>query len=191
MTQKASETLAVEGAIRTLLAHFGEDPDRDGLLETPSRVVRAFIEMTAGYRLDPATILGKRFEKGAYDQVIILRGVEYTSLCEHHLMTFDGVAALAYLPGPDGRIVGLSKLARLVHCFARRLQVQERLTAQIGIALEEHLGAAGVAVILDGHHHCMSSRGVRCRGTMTTSFMGGLFRSDSAARSEVLALIRA
>lgn len=188
-TRTAPQVATAEEAVRALLQHVGEDPYREGLKDTPGRYVRALTELTSGYSDDPETLLGKRFDKGRYDQVVLLSGAEYTSLCEHHLMPFSGTADIAYLPGQDGRIVGLSKLARLLHCYARRLQVQERMTQQIGEALTKHLGAQGVAVIVSGHHHCMSSRGVRCRGTFITSYNAGVYRDDPAARAEVLSLL--
>lgn len=177
---------AVE-AVETLLRYLGEDPKRDGLLKTPERVVRALVEMTAGYREDPKTILGTVFEE-TYDEVIILKDIPFTSLCEHHLAIFTGTVDIGYIPG---KVVGLSKLARLVDCFARRLQIQEKLTRQIADEINNHLQAKGVAVIVRANHTCMSCRGVKKHGaTMITSAMYGAFRDTPAARAEFLELCR-
>src|SRR3989442_4580828 len=140
-----------EKAVVTLLRFIGEDPGRDGLLDTPARVVKAWREMTAGYDEDPADILSRTFDESS-DELIILRGISFYSMCEHHLLPFYGDASIGYLPG---KVVGISKLARLVNCFAQRLQIQERMTSQIANAIEEHLGARGVGVILRAHHLCM------------------------------------
>jgi GTP cyclohydrolase I len=176
-----------EKAVVTLLRFIGEDPGRDGLLDTPARVVKAWREMTAGYDEDPAEILSRTFDESS-DELIILRGVSFYSTCEHHLLPFYGDAAVGYLPG---KVVGVSKLARLVNCFAHRLQIQERMTSQIANAIEEHLGARGVGVILRAHHLCMGCRGVRQQETdMVTSAMLGTLRSDATSRSEFLRLCR-
>jgi GTP cyclohydrolase I len=176
-----------EKAVVTLLRFIGEDPGRDGLLDTPARVVKAWREMTAGYDEDPAEILSRTFDESS-DELIILRGVSFYSTCEHHLLPFYGDAAVGYLPG---KVVGVSKLARLVNCFAHRLQIQERMTSQIANAIEEHLGARGVGVILRAHHLCMGCRGVRQQETdMVTSAMLGTLRSDATRRSEFLRLCR-
>jgi len=173
----------IEEAIVTLLRYIGEDPDRDGLRDTPARVARAWREMTSGYDDDPATILGRTFDESS-DEMIILRGISFYSTCEHHLLPFYGTATVGYLPG---KVVGISKLARLVECFARRLQIQERMTRQIADAIETHLDARGVAVILRAHHLCMGCRGVRQEETeMVTSSMLGILRSDATSRSEFL-----
>lgn len=173
----------VEEAIVTLLRYVGEDPSRDGLRDTPGRVARAWREMTRGYEDDPAAILGRTFEESS-DEMIILRGISFYSTCEHHLLPFRGTATVGYLPG---KVVGISKLARLVECFARRLQIQERMTRQIAEAIETHLEARGVAVILRAHHLCMGCRGVRQEETeMVTSCMLGTLRSDATSRSEFL-----
>ena len=174
-----------EMAVTRLLRFIGEDPGRDGLVDTPSRVVRAWREMTAGYQEDPAEILSRTFEETS-DELVVLRGVSFYSTCEHHMLPFYGTAAVGYLPG---KVVGISKLARLVHCFARRLQIQERLTRQIADAVAEHLGARGTGVVITAHHLCMGCRGVRQAGTeMVTSSMLGTLRNDPVSRSEFLRL---
>jgi GTP cyclohydrolase I len=175
-----------ESAVATILRFIGEEPSRDGLLDTPGRVVRAWREMTAGYSEDPAEILARTFDESS-DELIILRGITFYSVCEHHLLPFYGTAAVGYLPG---RVVGISKLARLVNCFARRLQIQERMTRQIADSIAEHLGARGVGVIIRAHHLCMGCRGVRQEETqMVTSAMLGTLRSDASSRAEFLRLI--
>jgi len=174
-----------EDAVVSLLRMIGEDPARDGLLETPRRVVQALREMTEGYREEPSEILSKTFEE-ASDELIVLRGIEFHSTCEHHLLPFYGTASVGYLPG---KVVGISKLARLVHCFARRLQIQERLTRQIADAVSEHLDARGAAVVVKAHHLCMGCRGVKLPGTeMITSAMLGTLREDAVTRGEFLRL---
>jgi GTP cyclohydrolase I len=179
---------AAEKAVVTLLRFIGEDPARDGLRDTPERVVKAWREMTSGYDEDPAEILSRTFEE-SNDELIVLRGISFYSTCEHHLLPFYGEASVGYLPG---KVVGVSKLARLVNCFARRLQIQERMTGQIAAAIEEHLQARGVAVILTAHHLCMGCRGVRQQDTkMVTSAMLGTLRSDATSRSEFLQLCKA
>jgi GTP cyclohydrolase I len=173
----------IQEAITTLIRYVGEDPERDGLRGTPARVARAWREMTRGYEDDPAEILARTFEESS-DEMIVLRGISFYSTCEHHLLPFYGTAAVGYLPG---RVVGISKLARLVECFARRLQIQERMTRQIAEAIETHLDARGVGVILRAHHLCMGCRGVRQEETeMVTSSMLGKLRSDATSRSEFL-----
>jgi GTP cyclohydrolase I len=176
---------AAKQAVTTILRFIGEEPERDGLLDTPARVVKAWREMTAGYREDPAEILSRTFEESS-DELVILRGISFHSVCEHHLLPFIGTASVGYLPG---KVVGISKLARLVHCFARRLQIQERLTRQIADAVAAHLDARGVGVIVKAHHLCMGCRGVRQQETeMVTSAMLGTLRSDATSRSEFLRL---
>lgn len=176
---------AAEDAVRTLLRFVGDDPDRDGLLDTPERVARALREMTAGYDEDPAAILSRTFEESS-DEMIVIRGITFYSTCEHHLLPFHGAAAVAYLPG---KVVGLSKLARLVNCYARRLQIQERLTREIADAIENHLESRGTAVLIRAHHLCMGCRGVRQpESEMVTSAMRGVFREDAVARSEFFRL---
>lgn len=172
-------------AVRVLLQTVGEDPDREGLKDTPDRVVRALEEMTAGYRMRPEDILSKTFGED-YDEMILLRGIHFTSLCEHHLLPFAGTAYVGYLPG---KVVGLSKLARLVDCFSRRLQMQERITKQIAESLERYLQAKGVGVVLRSSHCCMTCRGVLKGGAeMVTSVMLGVMREDRQARAEFLSL---
>jgi len=176
---------AAEMAVTRLLRFIGEDSARDGLADTPRRVVRAWREMTAGYGEDPAAILSRTFDETS-DELVILRGVSFYSTCEHHMLPFYGTASVGYLPG---KIVGISKLARLVHCFARRLQIQERLTRQIADAMALHLEARGVGVIIAAHHLCMGCRGVRQACTeMVTSSMLGTLRNDPVSRSEFLRL---
>jgi len=178
----------VEAAVRELLEAIGEDPNREGLTDTPSRVARAYEEFTAGARQDPAEVLSAVFELG-HEEMILVKDIELYSLCEHHLVPFHGVAHVAYIPGPDGRITGLSKLARLVEVYAKRLQVQERLTTQIADALVTHLGARGVIVVVEAEHLCMSMRGVRKPGSRTvTSAVRGIMR-DAATRAEAMSLI--
>ena len=176
--------LAGLGALLLLL---GENPEREGLIDTPLRVLKAFAEMTGGYRDDPVEILSTQFSE-TVDEVVVLRDINFVSLCEHHLLPFTGVAAVVYLPGE--KIVGLSKLARVVQCFARRLQVQERLTNQIAEAVYEHLAAQGVMVIVKATHHCMTCRGVKqSSAEMLTSAVRGVFRTDATARTEAMNLI--
>lgn len=176
-----------EEAVVTLLRFIGEEPERDGLRDTPARVVKAWREMTAGYAEDPAEILSRTFEESS-DELVILRGISFYSTCEHHLLPFYGQAVVGYLPG---KVVGISKLARLVECFAKRLQVQERMTRQIADAVETHLNARGVGVVLRAHHLCMGCRGVRQEETeMVTSAMLGTLRTDATSRAEFLKLCR-
>jgi GTP cyclohydrolase I len=175
-------------AIGTLLRYMGEDPTREGLLDTPDRVCRAWLEMTAGYRQSAHEVLGTTFE-GSSDEMIVLKDISFTSSCEHHMLLFQGKAHVAYLPS-QGRIVGLSKLARVVDVFARRLQVQERMTNQIADAIQGALAPHGVGVVVEGVHSCMCLRGVNKVGaTMTTSALRGVFRTSPASRAEFLALV--
>lgn len=176
-------------AVVRLLQHLGEDPSRDGLIDTPRRVVKALRELTSGYDKDPAQILSTTFEV-EHDEMIVLRNIPFSSLCEHHMLPFHGHATVAYIPKPGGRVVGLSKLARLVDAYARRLQVQERMTDEIAKALETHLDALGVGVIITAHHTCMSMRGIGTPGEMVTSAMRGVMRTDHDARAELLALTK-
>jgi GTP cyclohydrolase I len=179
----------VSEAIRTLIRWTGDDPDREGLLDTPRRVARAWKEYAHGYEEDPAAHLSRTFEEvGGYDEIVLLKDIPFQSHCEHHLAPIIGKAAIAYLPG--NRVVGISKLARVLHGFARRLQVQERLTAQVADAIWEHLQPKGVAVVIEASHACMTARGVQTPGVMmTTSRMMGTFREDERSRREVLALM--
>lgn len=176
-----------EEAVKTLLRLVGEDPDRDGLQGTPDRVCRALREMTEGYHQDPALILSRVFEE-SYDEVVIVRAIPFTSLCEHHLLPFLGTVDIGYLPG---KVVGLSKLARLVDCFSKRLQIQERLTQQIAGAIQQYLEAKGTAVVVRAEHACMACRGVKKPGAeMVTSSMLGVFRDEAEIRAEFLALCK-
>lgn len=180
--------------VRALLRLAGQDPTAGSLVDTPDRVVRAFLEMTSGYEEDPAEVLSRRFGReddgGGYDGPVVLSGVRFTSLCEHHLLPFWGWVTVAYLPGDS--VVGLSKLARLVACRARRLQLQERLTAQVARDLMENLGAQGAAVVVRATHGCMACRGAsQPDARLVTSEMLGKFRDDAALRSELLELSRA
>lgn len=179
---------AVKKAVRELLVAMGENPDREGLLDTPDRVARMYTEIFAGYDQDPAAILNKTFEAD-HQELVLEKDIQFFSHCEHHTATFYGKVHIAYIP--NGRVVGISKLARLVECFAKRLQIQERMTSQIADAVEKYLGTAGVAVVVEAEHMCMSMRGVRKPGTKTvTSAMRGLFKLDDKARNEVLQLIK-
>lgn len=176
--------------VKDLLTFIGEDPEREGLKDTPIRVLKAWREMTVGYGLRPEEILGKDFEAGGYDQVIACPFVEFYSTCEHHLLPFFGVAHIGYLPGKASRVVGLSKMARLVDCFARRLQIQERMTMQIADVMEGCLAPLGVAVVVQAKHLCMACRGVqKHKAVMVTSAMRGVFREEGPARNEFFKLI--
>jgi GTP cyclohydrolase I len=179
----------VEEAVRTLIRWAGDDPDREGLLDTPRRVARAWREYAIGYREDPAHHLDRTFEEvGGYDEIVLLKNIPFQSHCEHHLAPIIGKAAIAYLPAE--RVVGISKLARVLHGFARRLQVQERLTAQVADCIWDVLRPQGVAVVIEASHACMTARGVGTPGVMmTTSRMMGVFREDERSRREVLALM--
>jgi GTP cyclohydrolase IA len=178
-------------AVTALLELVGEDTSRDGLLDTPERVVRALLETTRGYDCDIGELLDTRFEPGqpAYGGIVLLRDVPFASTCEHHLLPFTGTATVAYIPNPGDRLLGLSKLARLVDAYALRLQSQERMTSQIVEALVEHLQPAGAACIVKAEHSCLNIRGVRKHtGGMVTSELRGLFFDDLRARDELLAL---
>ncbi|MEN3973277.1 GTP cyclohydrolase I FolE [Sphingomicrobium sp. XHP0235] len=179
----------VQDAVRTLLRWAGEDPEREGLLDTPKRVARAWAEYARGYSEDPAVHLSRTFEEvGGYDDIVLLRDIPFQSHCEHHMAPIIGKAAIAYLP--RDKVVGISKLARVLHGFARRLQVQERLTAQVADCIWEHLEPRGVGVVIEASHACMTARGVNTPGVMmTTSRMLGTFREDLRSREEVLALM--
>jgi GTP cyclohydrolase IA len=182
---KPSET-AAKGAVRTLLAWAGDDPDRQGLKDTPARVARAYKEWFKGYGEDPEEMLKRTFDETAgYDEIVTLRDIPFQSFCEHHLAPITGVAHIGYLP--KGRVVGISKLARVVDTYARRLQIQERLTAQIADVIEKVLKPEGVAVVIKATHGCMTSRGVHKHGSaMVTSRMLGCFRDNPATRQEFM-----
>jgi GTP cyclohydrolase I len=178
----------VEAAIRELLLGVGEDPDREGLRDTPARVARAYAETFAGLRQGPEDVLTTTFDLG-HDEMVLVKDIELYSTCEHHLVPFHGVAHVGYIPGPDGRITGLSKLARLVDVYARRPQVQERLTSQVADALVEFLTPRGVIVVIECEHLCMSMRGVHKPGSRTvTSAVRGQMR-NAATRAEAMSLV--
>jgi GTP cyclohydrolase I len=179
----------VEEAIRTLLRWAGDDPDREGLTDTPRRVGRAWLEYCSGYAEDPALHLQRTFsEVAGYDEVVVLRDIPFQSHCEHHLAPIVGTASIAYLP--RNRVVGISKLARVLHGYAHRLQIQERLTAQVAQCIHDNLQPQGVAVVIDAQHGCMTGRGVRTPGVgMVTSRMLGCFLDNASSRKEVLALM--
>lgn len=179
----------VQDAVRTLLSWAGDDPSREGLLDTPARVGRAWKEYCAGYEEDPADHLQRTFEEVAgYDEVVLLRDIPFHSHCEHHLAPIVGTASIAYLP--TDRVVGISKLARVLHGYARRLQIQERLTAEVAQCIWDHLNPQGVAVVIKAQHGCMTGRGVRTHGVdMVTSKVLGCFRDNPSSRKEVLALM--
>lgn len=177
----------IQKAVREILAAVGEDPDREGLLETPARVARMYAEMFSGLHRDPAIHLQKVFTE-KYDEIVLIKDITFCSMCEHHLLPFTGRAHVGYLP--DGKVVGLSKLARVVEEVARQPQVQERMTEQIADLVETQLSARGVAVVLEASHSCMTIRGVRKPGSMCmTSSMRGVFRENLSSRAEVLGLI--
>jgi GTP cyclohydrolase I len=179
-----------QAAVRELLIAVGEDPDRDGLLDTPARVARSYVELLAGLDQDPADVLTAQFEVG-HDELVLVKDIEVWSLCEHHLVPFYGVAHVGYIPSEGGKVTGLSKLARLVDVYARRPQVQERLTTQIAEALVEGLAPRGVIVVIEAEHLCMAMRGVRKGGAKTvTSAVRGQLRSP-ATRAEAMGLITA
>lgn len=189
-TNEASASQSkVEQAFREILCWIGEDPDRDGLRETPNRLARAFQEYFAGYRQDPEQILRKTFEEtDGYDEMVVLRGIPFESHCEHHVAPIIGRAWVAYVP--DRRVVGISKLARIVEVYAKRLQIQERLTAQVANTIEKVLKPQGVAVVIKASHHCMSSRGVHMHGTdLVTSRMLGCFRDNAMTRQEFMSMV--
>ena len=178
--------LDAEQAITTLLAFLGEDPSRDGLLDTPRRVINAWQEMTAGYAVTDRESLSTVFDE-PHDEMVVLTGIEFTSTCEHHMLPFHGLATVGYIP--DGAIVGLSKLARVVTQYSQRLQNQERITVQVANAIEQVLAPLGVGVVLEGHHSCMSCRGVKQpQARMITSVMRGVMTTKPEARSEFMAL---
>ena len=179
----------VQRLVRELLEAIGEDPTRAGLLETPRRVADMYVELFEGIEADPGEHLRVTFEAG-HDEMVMVRDISFTSLCEHHLVPFVGFAHVAYLPGPEGHITGVSKLARMVEGYARRLQVQERMTTEIVEAMERELQPRGSIVVIEAEHFCMSMRGVKKAGASTvTSAVRGSFRSDAASRAEALQFI--
>lgn len=187
--EQAVDLPRIEKAVREILIAIGENPDRDGLQKTPARVARAYAELFAGLRVDPATVLATTFEAD-HRELVLVRDIEVLSLCEHHLLPFKGVAHVGYIPGESGRITGLSKLARLVEVFARRPQVQERLTTQIANMLMAQLEPRGAIVVLECEHMCMEMRGIRKSGARTiTSAVRGAFQTDGKVRAEAMSLI--
>jgi GTP cyclohydrolase I len=178
-----------EAAVRELLLAVGEDPERPGLQETPARVARAYEEIFAGLWQDPGEILATTFDED-HDEMVLVRDIPMYSTCEHHLVPFHGVAHVGYIPGEDGKVTGLSKLARLVEVYARRPQVQERMTRQIADALNDVLKPRGVVVVIEAEHLCMAMRGIRKPGTLTvTSAVRGIFRENAATRNEAMSLV--
>lgn len=178
----------MKSKIEEMLAYIGDDPTREGLLETPERVLRSWKELFSGYSEDPLDVI-KTFESGGYDQIVVLRDIELYSMCEHHMLPFVGKAHVAYIPG--GRVIGISKLARLVDIFAKRLQIQERLGDQVTTILMDELKAQGAACIIEADHFCIRMRGVRKQhSTMVTSSMKGCFLTKPEARAELMSLIR-
>mgnify|MGYP001600560977 CR=1 FL=1 len=191
MTEKTQPSQAdAEAAVRTLIQWAGDDPDREGLLDTPARVVRSYKELFAGYESDPKEYLKRTFEEvGGYDELVILKDIRVVSFCEHHMLPFLGKAHVGYLP--RNRVVGISKLARVVHGFARRLQIQEKLTAQVAEAIQDILEPKGVGVVVVSEHSCMTMRGVNTPGTrLTTSHLLGEVRDDPRTRQEFFDLVR-
>ena len=186
----AFDQARAEAAVRELLHAIGEDPDREGLLETPARVARAYAELTQGLRQSPRDVLTTTFDLG-HEEMVLVRDIELWSMCEHHLVPFTGVAHVGYIPAETGKITGLSKLARLVDVYAKRPQVQERLTTQVADSLMEILEARGVIVVIEAEHLCMTMRGVRKAGARTiTSAVRGMMLTHQATRAEAMALIR-
>jgi GTP cyclohydrolase I len=187
--ERVFDAARVEAAVRELLLAVGEDPDREGLIRTPARVARAWREQFAGLYADPEEVLTTVFDEG-HEEMVLVKDIEMASMCEHHLTPFHGVAHVGYIPNEKGQITGLSKLARLVDMYARRPQVQERMTSQIADALVRKLEPRGVIVIIEAEHLCMALRGVRKPGSRTvTSAVRGLFQSQTSTRSEALSLI--
>lgn len=179
----------IAAAIRTIIAELGEDPDREGLLKTPQRVAIALAELTAGYHIDPAALVNDAVFTDHYDEMVLVRNIEFSSMCEHHMLPFYGRAHVAYIP--NGKIIGLSKISRIVDMFARRLQVQERMTVQIADFLMTSVDALGVGVVCEGVHLCGVMRGVRKENaSMVTSAMRGNFKSDVRTRSEFMNLVQ-
>ena len=187
--QTVSQTEA-EAAVRTLLRWAGDDPEREGLLDTPARVARSYRELFAGYEVDPRDYLERTFEEvGGYDELVVLKDIRFVSFCEHHMLPVVGRAHVGYLP--TDRVVGISKLARVVHGFARRLQIQEKMTSEIARAIQEVLRPQGVGVVVEAEHSCMTLRGVNTAGaSLSTSCLMGVVRDDARTREEFLRLVR-
>ncbi len=190
MTTKIVSQAEAEAAVRTLLEWAGDDPDREGLLETPARVARSYRELFAGYEVDPRAYLEKTFEEvGGYDEMVVLKDIRFVSFCEHHMLPVVGKAHVGYLP--TDRVVGISKLARVVHGFGRRLQIQEKMTSEIAHAIQEVLRPQGVGVVIEAEHSCMTLRGVNVAGaSLSTSCLMGVIRDDPRTREEFLRLVR-
>ncbi|NTV37101.1 MAG: GTP cyclohydrolase I FolE [Anaerolineaceae bacterium] len=185
MDEKEMDLTIIQESVQKMLAAFGEDPDRDGLKRTPERVARTYVELLAGYRTDPVKLVNGALFEVDYDEMVLVRDIEYYSLCEHHMLPFLGRAHVAYIP--NGKVIGLSKIPRVVDMFARRLQVQERMTRQIADFINEILHPRGVAVVIEGLHLCSMIRGVKKHDSrMTTSTMLGAFKTDLALRMEFL-----
>jgi GTP cyclohydrolase I len=190
LTAVTLDRARAEAAVRELLVAIGEDPDREGLRETPARVARAYAEIFAGLYTDPDAVLEKTFDEN-HRELVLVRDIPVSSFCEHHLLPFSGVAHVGYIPGCSGRVTGLSKIARLADLYARRPQVQERLTAQIADALVRKLDPRGVIVVVEAEHLCMSMRGIRKPGSRTTtSAVRGAFETSPSSRAEAMSLIR-
>lgn len=178
----------IEGAVREILTGIGEQPDREGLLKTPARVAKMYAELTAGYHVDPEALINDAIFSVDYDEMVLVKNIDFYSMCEHHMLPFMGQIHVAYIP--NGKVVGLSKIPRIVEMFARRLQVQERMTVQIADFIKQHLDPQGVAVVAEGVHLCGVMRGVKkANARMVTSAMRGVFREDSKTRSEFLSHI--
>ena len=190
MTDKAVTQTEAEAAVRTLIQWAGDDPDREGLLDTPARVARSYKELFAGYEVEPRAYLERTFEEvGGYSQLVVLKDIRFVSFCEHHMLPVVGVAHVGYLP--TDRVVGISKLARVVRGYARRLQIQEKMTAEIANAIDEVLRPQGVGVVIEAEHSCMTMRGVDAPGaSLTTSALLGVVRDDARTREEFLRLAR-
>ncbi|HMP63934.1 MAG TPA: GTP cyclohydrolase I FolE [Phenylobacterium sp.] len=189
-SRKRPSQAEAEAAVRTLIEWAGDDPDREGLLDTPGRVTRSYLELFGGYEADPRDYLARTFEEvGGYDELVVLKDIRVVSFCEHHMLPVIGRAHVGYLP--DKRVVGISKLARVVHGFARRLQIQEKLTAEIAEAIDDILKPKGVGVVIEAEHACMTLRGVNTPGSsLTTSTLLGELRADPRTRQEFLELVR-
>lgn len=190
MTDEIVTQSEAEAAVRTLIRWAGDDPDREGVLDTPARVARSYRELFAGYETDPREYLERTFQEvGGYDELVVLKDIRFVSFCEHHMLPVVGRAHVGYLP--TDRVVGISKLARVVHGFARRLQIQEKMTSEIAGAIQEVLRPQGVGVVVEAEHSCMTLRGVNTAGSsLTTSHLSGVIRDDARTREEFLRLVR-